>query len=275
VYLFRDRIGTVLYVGKARDLRARLRSYFRSERQRPSVEAALEAVDEVEWRVTGSELAAALEELRLIRELRPPANARRPQPERYLYLRRRGEDVVVTPLVSRFGPIRKRTDAERAARALSGCSGAEFEALLDGAVAARLRRRMDELSDCLRYEEAARMRDRLAALERVTEQLVRLDRLRRLERCLLAPALEDGCVEAFFVAGGRVAARAKLTRGAAGTARGEICAGVAAARSAADDGRACEPQFADELLVIGRFLSRPPPELRALALDVQSVLRTV
>ena len=35
VYLFRDRSDQVLYVGRARDLRARLRSYFRSERQRP------------------------------------------------------------------------------------------------------------------------------------------------------------------------------------------------------------------------------------------------
>ena len=45
VYLFRDAHDQVLYVGRARDLRARLRSYFRSERQRPAVEAALAAVD--------------------------------------------------------------------------------------------------------------------------------------------------------------------------------------------------------------------------------------
>ncbi|MGH3102722.1 MAG: exonuclease domain-containing protein, partial [Gaiellaceae bacterium] len=76
VYLFRDRHDAVLYVGRARDLRARLRSYFRSERQRPAVEAALGAVERIEWRVLGSELEAALEELRLIRELRPPANVR-------------------------------------------------------------------------------------------------------------------------------------------------------------------------------------------------------
>src|SRR5207247_2943107 len=56
VYLFRDRHGQVLYVGRARDLRARLRSYFRSERQRPSVEAALLALERIEWRVLGSEL---------------------------------------------------------------------------------------------------------------------------------------------------------------------------------------------------------------------------
>jgi len=40
VYLFHDRNGQLLYVGRARDLRARLRSYFRSERQRPGGEAA-------------------------------------------------------------------------------------------------------------------------------------------------------------------------------------------------------------------------------------------
>ena len=80
VYLFRDAHDQVLYVGRARDLRARLRSYFRSERQRPSVEAALAAVESIEWRVLGSELEAALEELRLLRELRPPANARSTRP---------------------------------------------------------------------------------------------------------------------------------------------------------------------------------------------------
>src|SRR4051812_639076 len=41
VYRFLDGNGQVLYVGRARDLRARLRSYFRSERQRPQVEAAI------------------------------------------------------------------------------------------------------------------------------------------------------------------------------------------------------------------------------------------
>src|SRR5207249_10515355 len=82
VYLFRDRHDQVLYVGRARDLRARLRSYFRSERQRPAVEAALSALDRIEWRVMGSELEASLEELRLLRELRPPANARNTRADR-------------------------------------------------------------------------------------------------------------------------------------------------------------------------------------------------
>jgi DNA polymerase III epsilon subunit-like protein len=47
VYLFRDRYDQVLYVGRARDLRARLRSYFRSDRQRPAIEAALAALERI------------------------------------------------------------------------------------------------------------------------------------------------------------------------------------------------------------------------------------
>lgn len=273
VYLFRDRLDTVLYVGKARDLRARLRSYFTSKRQRPSVEAALEAVERIEWRMFGSELTAALEELRLIRELRPAANARRPQPERYVYLRRQGDEVVVSRLASRFGPIRKRADAERAARALAGCSEGELEDLLRRGTPTRLHERMSHLSECLRYEEAARLRDRIASLERVAEQLARLERLRGLERCLVVPGLEAGRLEALFLGGGRIAARTELTSGR--DAGPYVEQGVAAARAARLDGRSCEADHADELLVVGRFLKRPPPELRVLPLEAGAISRVV
>src|SRR5205823_4758305 len=120
VYLFRDAHDQVLYVGKARDLRARLRSYFRSDRQRPAVEGALGALERIEWRITGSELEAALEELRLIRELRPPANARSARPDRYVYLRRRGDGVVCSATPGPLGPLRSRRRAQLAARALQG-----------------------------------------------------------------------------------------------------------------------------------------------------------
>src|SRR5438477_301650 len=118
VYLFRDANDQVLYVGRARDLRARLRSYFRSERQRPAVEAALSAVERIEWRVLGSELEAALEELRLLRELRPPANARSARPDRYVYLGVRRDRVAVTRTPTPHGPLKSRRRAELAARAL-------------------------------------------------------------------------------------------------------------------------------------------------------------
>lgn len=271
VYLFRDRFDQVLYVGKARDLRARLRSYFQSGRQRPSVEAALGAVERVEWRVCGSELAASLDELRLIRELRPHANARKPQPERYVYLRRRGSEVVVTKLVSAHGPIRKRAHAERAARALGSCTDEEFERLAEGAPLPRLRERMLHLSESLRYEEAGRLRDRIASLERVVDHLGRLEELRRLELCLVVPALEPGTREAFFVAAGRITGRRLLPRGR--SARLELNAGIATARAAAAAGASHEPDHLDGLLLIGTVLRRPPPELHVFPLDAGAIER--
>ncbi len=273
VYLFRDRFDRVLYVGKARDLRARLRSYFQTGRQRASVEAALDAAERIEWRVLGSELAAALEEVRLIRELRPAANARKPQPERYVYLRRRGKDVVVSRLPSAYGPLRRRTHAERAARALAGCSQEEFDDLLAGAPLVRLYERLADLADCLRYEDAARLRDRIASLERVVDQLARLDRLRRVEACLLVPALEAGATDAFFVTAGRVVAQRTLSRGAG--ARAKVEEALWLVTRAAGDGPANDPDDLDDLLVVGSFLRRPPPELRVLPLDREQILASL
>jgi DNA polymerase III epsilon subunit family exonuclease len=255
VYLFRDRNEQVLYVGRARDLRARLRSYFRTERQRPAVEAALGALERVEWRVLGSELEAALEELRLLRELRPPANARSTRPDRHVYLRRRGAGWCVTDTPGPHGPLKSRGRARLAARALDGWEGQPAEAL------PALRAKLKRLSRDLRFEDAARLRDRIAALTEVAGSLAELERLRALELCLLVPAVEDGFQRAFFVSGGRVAAARTLLAGAAG--RVETEAGLAAAARAE---ASLAPADMDELLLIGSFLRRPPPELRVVPL---------
>ncbi len=262
VYLFHDRNGQVLYVGRARDLRARLRSYFRSERQRPAVEAAVAAAERIEWRVLGSELEAALEELRLIRELRPPANARVARPDRFVWLRRRGDGVVASSQPSPVGPIGSRRRAQLAARAL-----VPDELERPAAALPRLRRRLAELADARRYEDAARLRDRIEALERVCRELDRLARLRAVERCLVVPAAEPGHARAFFVAGGRVAAVRTLPPGGGHL---EIQAGLAAVRHApGSDPGTC----LDELLLVGTFLRKPPPELRVVPLELAAILR--
>jgi DNA polymerase III subunit epsilon len=262
VYLFYDRNEQLLYVGRARDLRARLRSYFRSERQRPAVEAALGAVARIEWRVLGSELEAALEELRLIRELRPPANARVARPDRYLWLRKRGDGVVASSLPTTLGPIRSRRRAQLAARALHA-----DELERPSLALPRLRRRLAELADARRYEDAARLRDRLQALERVCRELERLERLRAVERCIVAPGAEPGHARAFFIAGGRVAAERALPPG--GGAHLEIEAGLAAARRALVSDTNGD---LDELHLVGTFLRKPGPELAIVPLAKDAIL---
>jgi DNA polymerase III subunit epsilon len=254
VYLFHDAHDQVLYVGRARDLRARLRSYFRSERQRPAVEAALGALERIEWRVLGSELEAALEELRLIRELRPPANARSARPDRYLYLRRRGDSVVCSQQPTELGPIKSRRRAQLAARALQGV---EWETL-DDAVPA-LRRKLKKLAHELRFEDAARLRDRIEALEEAIGEIRTMQRLRALEVCIVAPDVNEGRRRAFFVARGRVVCSRPLV----GDGALELATGRAEAARAEPT---LAPEAADELLVVSQFLRRPPPELQVLPL---------
>jgi DNA polymerase-3 subunit epsilon len=267
IYLFRDARGQVLYVGRARDLRARLRSYFRSERQRPAVEAALGAVEHVEWRVLGSEVEAALEELRLIRELRPPANARGKRGGSGVYLQSRGGGIVVSSRPGPLGPIRSRRRAERAARALDGASEEELGRLLAGGPLPRLRERLRDLSECLRYEDAARLRDRIGALEAVVRELAALERLRAAALCLLVPAAESGFARAVFVARGQVADARTLPPGAGAVL--EVRAGISAALAAEPS---LAPESAEELLLLGTFLRRPPPELAVLPLDERAIL---
>lgn len=270
VYLFRDRHDQVLYVGRARDLRARLRSYFRSERQRPSVEAALLALERIEWRVLGSELEAALEEVRLIRELQPPANSRGRRKEHGVYLRRRGEEFVVSRKPSPLGPIASRRRASLAARALSACTQEELDRLLQGGPLPRLRARLSRLAEDQRYEEAARLRDRVEALEQMVERLSSLERLRKLEVCLIAPMTEPGWHKAFFICGGSICAVRALPPG--GGARLEVGAGVALCRSAPDqEEEPLSPEQAEDLFLIDGFVRRPPPELAVLPLDADQI----
>src|SRR5579884_2348574 len=267
VYIFRGRDEQALYVGRARDLRARLRSYFRTERQRPMVEAALGACERIEWRVLGSELEAALEELRLIRELRPPANARVTRPERYVWLRQRGDSVVCSERPPRnsllLGPVRSRRRAQLAARALL-----PTELDRPHTAVARVRAKIEELAEARHYEDAARVRDRLEALERICRELDRLARLRALQRCFVVPALEPTHARAIFVAGGRVAAVRTLPPGPG--AHLEVEAGLAAARRAAAQ---AELGDLDELFLLGTFLRRPPPELAIVPLAKDPILR--
>ena len=132
----------------------------------------------------------------------------------------------------------------------------------------RLYERLADLADCLRYEDAARLRDRISSLERVIDGLSRLERLRRIERCLLAPALEPGAFDGFFVAAGRVCVRHRLSPEAVDSALAEAAAAVR-------DGPSCDPEHVDELGVVGSFLRRPPPELRTVALEREAILAYV
>ncbi len=76
VYQFLDAAGGVFYVGKAKDLRSRLLSYFTAAWPDTKASQLIRAAAAITWRYVPSEFAALLEEQRLIARLRPFSNVR-------------------------------------------------------------------------------------------------------------------------------------------------------------------------------------------------------
>src|SRR4029453_4536582 len=73
VYILRDEQGSALYVGKATNIRRRLRAHF-ARRRWPAVKAGMARAVDAEWETVGSELEALLREVTLIAELAPAVN---------------------------------------------------------------------------------------------------------------------------------------------------------------------------------------------------------
>ena len=75
IYQHKDSAGKTLYVGKAKNLRSRVRSYFQEGRPRDGrLEAMLRKVEDVEIIVTDTEVEALILENNLIKRLRPRYN---------------------------------------------------------------------------------------------------------------------------------------------------------------------------------------------------------
>jgi len=88
VYLFRDARSAVLYVGKAKSLRSRVRSYFRAEAEHsPKTRELMRHVESLETMVVGSEAEALILEANLIKEHRPRFNILLRDDKRYPYIK--------------------------------------------------------------------------------------------------------------------------------------------------------------------------------------------
>ncbi|MGI9017044.1 MAG: excinuclease ABC subunit UvrC [Euzebya sp.] len=86
-YLWRDRHGRVVYVGKAKNLRARLSSYFQDVGQlHQRTQGMLEAAASVEWIICGSDVESLHLEYNLIKQHRPRFNIRYNDDKSYPYL---------------------------------------------------------------------------------------------------------------------------------------------------------------------------------------------
>jgi excinuclease ABC subunit C len=66
IYLMRDKAGKVIYVGKAKDLRARVRAYFNRSDERSQIEFLVRRIEDFEVLVTANDKEALILENNLI-----------------------------------------------------------------------------------------------------------------------------------------------------------------------------------------------------------------
>ncbi len=109
VYLMKDRFGGVLYVGKAKDLKKRVTTYFQPSRKlqiaQPKVAAMLDLIHDVETIEVRSEAEALLLEGKLIKEYRPRYNTDFTDNKQFLLVR-----VDMQNTLPRFRLTRNRTE---------------------------------------------------------------------------------------------------------------------------------------------------------------------
>ncbi len=108
VYLLRDSGGRVLYVGKARSLRARVRQYAQVPRAQanPRLGLLLPRIASVDTIVTANEVEALILETNLIKQHQPPFNVRMADDKAYPYVKLTGEAyprILMTRKVARDG----------------------------------------------------------------------------------------------------------------------------------------------------------------------------
>lgn len=223
VYMMKDARGKILYVGKAKDLRARVRSYFvRSGDGRHTVRFLLERVDDIDVVVTSSEKEALILENALIKQHHPRYNiafrddknylhiridinhpfprihlVRRPKKDGALYFGPYASSQSVRRtlrLIQQYMGLRtcKDSQLQRATRTclqyqMGRCSGVcrgeisreQYAAKVQEAILflkgkskqliKHLEERMKDAAEALRFEEAARIRDQIRAIERTLE----------------------------------------------------------------------------------------------------------
>jgi len=200
VYLFKRTDDRVLYVGKATDLRSRVRSYFAKNQDREMVPRLVSESDKVDFIVTQSPSEALVLERELIRSNQPRYNSMLKDGKsfpfiamtahdkpRIMYTRHPPKDAkiwgpfpdagaakLVVKLLRRHFGIRDKTDKAPFGFVESGGdegyaeSVRAVESVLDGnagVLIERLQSEMDEASGRLDYERAARVRDMIGSVQ--------------------------------------------------------------------------------------------------------------
>ncbi|MFA6254421.1 MAG: excinuclease ABC subunit UvrC [Patescibacteria group bacterium] len=111
-YLFQNAAGSVIYIGKAKNIKKRVSSYFRQTNFDPKTQDLVKEIADVEFIVTDNEVEAFLLEAQLIKKYQPKYNLELKGGQRYAYIQITNEKfprLITTRLVKKgdqvFGPF--------------------------------------------------------------------------------------------------------------------------------------------------------------------------
>lgn len=102
VYQFKDKIGKIIYVGKAKNLRNRVRSYFTNKQAGPRLAKMISLIEDIEIINTDSEVESLILEMNLIKELKPRYNVVLKDDKSFPYI------VITNEQYPRIFPTRRR-----------------------------------------------------------------------------------------------------------------------------------------------------------------------
>jgi excinuclease ABC subunit C len=264
VYLFRDARGDVLYVGKAKSLRPRVRSYFQEGRgdNRAQIPRLVARIADLEVIVTGSEVEALHLEQNLVKRHRPPFNVRLRDDKSFPYIAVTVEDDYPRVMFTRerhrrgvlyFGPyanakkVRETLDVLNRVFQFRPCEGPKpgrhsgipcldfhierchapcvdyiskeaYREIVDGVVnflsgdtrtiRRQLEQRMREAAGDERFEDAARYRNRLFAIQNLAErQGADRREIGSVDVIGIAAAADRAAVQVFPLRGGKMVDR--------------------------------------------------------------------
>ncbi|MBC2582824.1 excinuclease ABC subunit UvrC [Clostridium sp. DJ247] len=264
VYLMKSSLGEIIYVGKAKVLKNRVRQYFQSSRNHSEkVKAMVKNIGEFEYIVTDSEMEALILECNLIKKHRPRYNILLKDDKHYPFIKiTTNEDfprVFITRILSKDGakyfgpypnssavyetiellkkifPIRtcKRLIQENGEKTRpclnyhiglckAPCGGyiskAEYSKIIsdiidvlsgkDKKVIKSLQEEMEHSSENLEFERAAVLRDKIAAIDKVTEkQKIITGNFEDEDFINVYSDDKDSCVQIFFLRDGKITGR--------------------------------------------------------------------
>ncbi|HMR01606.1 MAG TPA: GIY-YIG nuclease family protein, partial [Candidatus Gracilibacteria bacterium] len=128
VYKFKDDSNKIIYVGKAKNLKNRVSSYFQSSRDQTSkTKKMVEQIADIEYITVGSDLEAIMLETNLIKELHPKYNVLMKDDKNYVYIKITVQEdfprILITRKVEKdkaryFGPKTAKYKVERTLKVL-------------------------------------------------------------------------------------------------------------------------------------------------------------